>query len=400
MSKGIRVNQLAKELGVESKSILTKCREEGLGDKVPNHMSVLSIGLAETVREWFSGNAGGVATAVETAAPVDVLTKPRTLRKVVNKTADGTDEPTEHAEHTDPADGADSVNGTVTNGNGVAVHHTVTTPAVAPTAPIEPVQVPVSETVIHPGPVDVAPPAVVEEPPTVAPVAEVPAPVAPSTPPALVVVPPTAPRMMTGSNLNRPTGMPAEAPLRPTISLSSPRPMAPKAAAPKFVPKAAVIQGPNIVRVEQPEHVAPLRRPGPRPIGGGGPNDIASFIQARPKQGGGVIRVEEDEEEAKKKAAAAKKGSLSTRRKGLDGRRGEATEKLREFTEADLIARRDALNAAASTRPASTGISSRCRAGASTPSPRPTSRRANRSRSRPRSPSGRWPRPWASRPTT
>ena len=58
VTKGIRVNQLAKELGVESKSILTKCREEGLGDKVPNHMSVLSVGLAETVREWFSGGGG------------------------------------------------------------------------------------------------------------------------------------------------------------------------------------------------------------------------------------------------------------------------------------------------------------------------------------------------------
>src|SRR6202012_1915130 len=54
--------------------------------------------------------------------------------------------------------------------------------------------------------------------------------------------------------------------------------------------------------------------------------------------------------EAKKKAAAAKKGSLSTRRRGLDGRRGEAVEKLREFTEADLIARRDALNAATHNR--------------------------------------------------
>ena len=48
MAKGIRVNQLAKELGVTSKDILDKCRAEGLGEKVPNHMSVLSIGLSET----------------------------------------------------------------------------------------------------------------------------------------------------------------------------------------------------------------------------------------------------------------------------------------------------------------------------------------------------------------
>ena len=76
MAKGIRVNQLAKELGVESKAILAKCRDEGLADKVVNHMSMISIGLAETVREWFAGG-GGVSTAVETAPPVEVATRPK-----------------------------------------------------------------------------------------------------------------------------------------------------------------------------------------------------------------------------------------------------------------------------------------------------------------------------------
>ena len=93
MAKGIRVNQLAKELGVESKSILAKCREEGLGDKVPNHMSVLSIGLAETVREWFSGSGGG--TAVEIAPPVEAKPKRSRTRKAV----EGAEEPSES--HTD-----------------------------------------------------------------------------------------------------------------------------------------------------------------------------------------------------------------------------------------------------------------------------------------------------------
>jgi hypothetical protein len=55
LAKGIRINQLAKDLGVESKAILAKCRDEGLGEKVPNHMSVVSVGLAETIKEWFSG---------------------------------------------------------------------------------------------------------------------------------------------------------------------------------------------------------------------------------------------------------------------------------------------------------------------------------------------------------
>ena len=90
--KGIRVNQLAKELGVESKSILNKCREEGLGEKVPNHMSVLSLGLAETVREWFTGGDSGGSTAVQTAPPVETLTKTKT-RKVVKKSIGQDEEP-------------------------------------------------------------------------------------------------------------------------------------------------------------------------------------------------------------------------------------------------------------------------------------------------------------------
>ena len=81
--KGIRVNALAKELGVESKSILHKLKEEGLADAAPDHMSMISLGLAESVREWFSlhGESGGGGTAVETAAPVDVaVAKPKTAR--------------------------------------------------------------------------------------------------------------------------------------------------------------------------------------------------------------------------------------------------------------------------------------------------------------------------------
>src|SRR3954453_14038970 len=78
--KGIRVNALAKELGVESKAILQKLKDEGLGDAAPNHMSVIKTGLAESVREWFAGpDGGGGGTAVETAPPVEA-TKTKTPR--------------------------------------------------------------------------------------------------------------------------------------------------------------------------------------------------------------------------------------------------------------------------------------------------------------------------------
>ena len=69
MAKGTtRVHILAKELGVKSKAIVEKCQAEGLDIK--NHMSTISIGLAATIREWFS--EGEHTTTVETSKRVDL----------------------------------------------------------------------------------------------------------------------------------------------------------------------------------------------------------------------------------------------------------------------------------------------------------------------------------------
>jgi len=65
-----RVHQLAKELGVSSKDIVSKCQAEDIPD-ITNHMSAISVGLSVTVREWF-GEGSSASTAIETAAPVDV----------------------------------------------------------------------------------------------------------------------------------------------------------------------------------------------------------------------------------------------------------------------------------------------------------------------------------------
>jgi translation initiation factor IF-2 len=62
----LRVHQLGKELGVSSKEIISRCQAEEIPG-IENHMSQVSIGLAETIRQWFGGEAGGVATAVEPA---------------------------------------------------------------------------------------------------------------------------------------------------------------------------------------------------------------------------------------------------------------------------------------------------------------------------------------------
>jgi len=71
-----RVYILAKELGVKSSAIVKKCQDEGL--EIKNHMSVISAGLAATIREWFS--EGDNVTTVETSDKVD-LTKVRIKKK-------------------------------------------------------------------------------------------------------------------------------------------------------------------------------------------------------------------------------------------------------------------------------------------------------------------------------
>jgi len=71
-----RVYILAKQLGVKSKAIVEKCQAEDLD--VKNHMSVISAGLAATIKEWFS--EGENVTTIETAEKV-VLEKVRVRKK-------------------------------------------------------------------------------------------------------------------------------------------------------------------------------------------------------------------------------------------------------------------------------------------------------------------------------
>jgi translation initiation factor IF-2 len=75
----MKVYILAKELGVKSAAIVEKCQAENITD-VKTHMSVISAGLAATIREWFSD--GEHTTAVETGQKVDLekvrIKKPKT----------------------------------------------------------------------------------------------------------------------------------------------------------------------------------------------------------------------------------------------------------------------------------------------------------------------------------
>jgi translation initiation factor IF-2 len=341
-SKGIRINLLAKELGVESKDILAKLGAEEMIDlktKQPfkNHMAVLSVGQAETVRGWASegaisstGGGTAVATAVEEGdapAPAKPKRKPPVRKKAAATT---TPAPGEADSPTAPAP--------------VESHAPVPAPASAEALPVMP-----PPTVTEPPRAEPPPPA---HPAPVAPApTPTPAPVAPPVA-APTAQPPTAPPV--AAKGGTPHDLTRGPVLRETITLSNRGTVdrRPVQVAPQLQTLApAQIKGPSIVRVEKPENLpAPRARGpmGPRQNEGPGP---AGFSTARPAVGRGVKVSEEEEEAERKKAAAKKSGSLSGRRRGgNEGRRGEALEKLREFTDADIIARRDALNAASATR--------------------------------------------------
>ncbi|MEM8758337.1 MAG: hypothetical protein AAGF47_11210 [Planctomycetota bacterium] len=104
-----RVFEIAKELGVTSKAIVTKCHAEGVPqDIVKNHMSSISAGLEATVREWFAGGdeGGGTATAVETSEKVDiskVRAKPRAKAKAKAKAASASAPPADADSNTPAA---------------------------------------------------------------------------------------------------------------------------------------------------------------------------------------------------------------------------------------------------------------------------------------------------------
>jgi len=102
LAKTLRIHNLAKELGVQSKVIVAKCKDEGVPD-ITNHMSVVKLGLAQTIRQWFAFEEEDHShdTAVETTHNIDVkkvrkkaTKKKATKKEAASKSADttGTDE--------------------------------------------------------------------------------------------------------------------------------------------------------------------------------------------------------------------------------------------------------------------------------------------------------------------
>ncbi len=376
----LKVFQLAKELAIDSKVIVKKCKDE----QVPNietHMSPVSAGLAATIREWFA--SGDMKTAIEQTEHIDKskVAKPRKRSSGSKKGSQGS--------HESSGDSATAVAEPPAHGD-------------ADSNGVEMIERPhhggITESIIHddvPFTPDVAEPA--EETTAVTPIAEETATAPAASPPEVVapahkhVAPAEAPPIETPPARHaaaahaptkqapvKPVAPVLQKPVRPPVrAMGIPnvptRPTSVSPAGPQVRPSAAQMQGPKVVRVEQPDQLpAPRARPRP-PMGGGQGGQGGQSNQGQGGQGPGTMNrpatpgfgmpsmptstgapgrgrstggkeVPIDDEEA----AAKKKGRPAARRGVGTGRRGDAgVTAIKEWREADLLERQGRIAGAA-----------------------------------------------------
>ncbi len=288
MSDKLRIHTLSKELGVTSKAILEKCKREGIAG-VTNHMSTLSAGLVETIREWFT--TGESHTAVETAAPVDLekAKSQRRRRKKPDSAAPSTEDDTDEQTSTDQETAAEAAQ--------------TGTPAPDTAEQAEP-QVPMTD-------VAVAEPPISEEASPVEPAAQEP------------------PAVDAGA-------LAAELVQEAPQATAAPAPPPPKLApaGPQNVPAPAQMKGPRVVRVEKPD---PVARPAPRmPIRPTPPEPgEPPATGGRPRGRGRGTDKEEADRKRQRVNPRRSVGSVS-----------EVGERLKEWNDRDLLERQERLQQA------------------------------------------------------
>jgi translation initiation factor IF-2 len=332
LAKQLRVHQLAKELGVASKAIVDKCQAEDVA-AITNHMSVVTAGLAASIREWFSEGEHG--TTVETAEPVDLKKVRRRRRKTDHKaSAASVAEPEETAEPAPTREEAGVATPEAQQDQPTAAQQ-VPDERVASQAAVleEPAAAPVEAQVLGAPPEAPAPPGV--EPPSGEAVPTEPAvAAAPAAPEGPTVTPEALP---VGEQVSQPTAA-AEA-TRRRARREHARPPRPQMVA----PAPAQIKGPRVVRVERPEPARPLRA-GPRRVSAGSAAAMGSaapeVLPETARRGRGrKTAAEEAEDERRKKARAKGK-------KGGTKQTEQVVEHLREWRDRDLLERQERLQSA------------------------------------------------------
>jgi translation initiation factor IF-2 len=298
-TKTLRVHTLAKEIGVTSKAILLKCHAEGI--ELKNHMAAIQIGLAASIREWFS--EGADVTTVEVADHVDLSTVKKRRKKAVVDDAPVEDD-----------------------AGGVATAEADTDTDTRYSAPLEPAAA-------------TAPDAVAAQ--------------SGLAPPSETVETVDEPVYATGETAEVQeiaAEQEAAAPVEPQAPAKPDAPVKIMPAGPQVVPQPAELKGPRVVRIEAPEPQRPLRPrrpspayvPGPRPAA----RPAARSTMAAPvvpeapgvaKRGGAVKRGRGGREQA------APTRARSPRR---HGNVADNAEMLREWRDQDVIDRRERLASA------------------------------------------------------
>lgn len=311
----MRVHILAKELNVPSKTIVEKCRAEGV-TTIKNHMSTLSAGLHATILEWFSD--GVHEGAVETSDRVD-LDKVRIRAPAKRKK-----KLTEAASEEGSGEGEDT--------------------AIAVAEP-DVIEVPDVESDL--------PPLTTEATATLLPVAPVapPVPFQPKEDSAVeeVVEDTVEPAAPEAGDVAETVGASEDDSATDTtaqgdISESEPQekqdappknPVVP--AGPQHVPTPAKLQGPRVVRYEAPDYDAPrARRPSPAPAPAARTGPVGPTPVGKPAAKPG------------EKASDRKRGRVNPRRQA--SRLADSGERLAEWRDQDLAERKERLAGATGRR--------------------------------------------------
>jgi len=283
-----RVFNLARELSVSSKDVIAKCQTEDIPG-ITNHMSAVSLGLAATIREWFS-DEGSVATAVQTAAPVDVAkarakVKKKATKKAVKKKTKEAVEPETRAPRP-PVEVK-------------APPSEETTPVAPEAVPATPVEVPVVEVPAEQAPVIDVPAVEVPTGPTTGPT------IGPETGPAIGLGGPATPEIPVAPAAPAIAATVADEIAVPSGKLRQPvmnvpvRPAVVAPAGPKLEqPTKTTLAGPKVIRIDpaesvpppQPRRVSRVGRDGPSRGGRGAGTQVPDHLMpgAPPRDGRGA----------------------------------------------------------------------------------------------------------------
>jgi translation initiation factor IF-2 len=361
LAKGLRVFELAKELGVTSKIVLEKCRAEGL--EIKNHMSTVTTGLSMTIREWFTEGSEEQSTIVETVAveeaPVDLVKARREAKKKRRRKAEKEAQEQEQAEKEQAEKEKEKKEQAAAQ---LELERAAATEAAEQLAeeelaefpdPVEEEAAEEAEDAVALEALDTVSPVEVEPEPATA-SAELTDTETLEADEAIVSEQPQEEPASSEPVASIEEEQPAEEPPEPVVLADEAAPEPPveeglSAAGPQNVPQPAQLQGPQVIRVDAPEVVSsppPRYRPpaqSPRePVAPAAQDATTSSIvpDRKRKVAGGPA---EDE-------AAQKRKARSPRRSG----RADAGERMKEWRDRDLLERQERLVSA-------TGIGMRVR---------------------------------------